>query len=102
MEIILKAVSKKIGYTQVLDNINCLFLGGKIYGIVGYNGSGKTMLLRAICGLIFPDSGKVIIDGKQLSLQVERLILTESDCIGTYPFRPHSALLLKSRNFSVT
>ena len=66
MEIILKAVSKKIGYTQVLDNINCLFLGGKIYGIVGYNGSGKTMLLRAICGLIFPDSGKVIIDGKQL------------------------------------
>ena len=34
MEIILKAVSKKIGYTQVLDNINCLFLGGKIYGIV--------------------------------------------------------------------
>ena len=31
MEIILKAVSKKIGYTQVLDNINCLFLDGKIY-----------------------------------------------------------------------
>lgn len=50
MEIILKAVSKKIGYTQVLDNINCLFLGGKIYGIVGYNGSGKTMLLRTIAG----------------------------------------------------
>ena len=54
MEIILKAVSKKIGYTQVLDNINCLFLGGKIYGIVGYNGSGKTMLLRTIAGLVIP------------------------------------------------
>lgn len=48
MEIILKAVSKKIGYTQVLDNINCLFLDGKIYGIVGYNGSGKTMLLLSL------------------------------------------------------
>lgn len=88
MEIILKAVSKKIGYTQVLDNINCLFLGGKIYGIVGYNGSGKTMLLRTIAGLVIPTSGTIV--------------LTESDCIGTYPFRPHSALLLKSRNFSVT
>ena len=85
MEIILKAVSKKIGYTQVLDNINCLFLGGKIYGIVGYNGSGKTMLLRTIAGLVIPTSGTI-----------------ERDCIGTYPFRPHSALLLKSRNFSVT
>mgnify|MGYP003034393022 FL=1 len=39
---------------------------GHVYGLVGRNGSGKTMLLRAICGLIFPDSGKVIIDGKQL------------------------------------
>lgn len=56
MEIILKAVSKKIGYTQVLDNINCLFLDGKIYGIVGYNGSGKTMLLRTIAGLVIPTS----------------------------------------------
>ena len=66
MEIILKAVSKKIGYTQVLDNINCLFLGGKIYGIVGYNGSGKTMLLRTIAGLVIPTSGTIDFDGKRL------------------------------------
>lgn len=50
MEIILKAVSKKIGYTQVLDNINCLFLGGKIYGIVGYNGSGKLCCSARLLG----------------------------------------------------
>ena len=66
MEIILKAVSKKIGYTQVLDNINCLFLGGKIYGIVGYNGSGKTMLLRTIAGLVISTSGTIDFDGKRL------------------------------------
>ena len=66
MEIILKAVSKKIGYTQVLDNINCLFLGGKIYGIIGYNGSGKTMLLRTIAGLVIPTSGTIDFDGKRL------------------------------------
>lgn len=66
MEIILKAVSKKIGYTQVLDNINCLFLDGKIYGIVGYNGSGKTMLLRTIAGLVIPTSGTIDFDGKRL------------------------------------
>lgn len=66
MEIILKAVSKKIGYTQVLDNINCLFLDGKIYGIVGYNGSGKTMLLRTLAGLVIPTSGTIDFDGKRL------------------------------------
>lgn len=88
MEIILKAVSKKIGYTQVLDNINCLFLGGKIYGIVGYNGSGKTMLLRTIAGLVIPTSGTIDFDGKRLHRDIS--------------IPPHSALLLKSRNFSVT
>ena len=51
---------------KILDNVNLTFESGHVYGLVGRNGSGKTMLLRAICGLIFPDSGKVIIDGKQL------------------------------------
>ena len=53
MEIILKAVSKKIGYTQVLDNINCLFLGGKIYGIVGYNG-WKNYVAPHDCWVSYP------------------------------------------------
>lgn len=66
MEIILKSVSKVINHTVVLDNINCRFSGGNIYGIVGPNGSGKTMLLRTISGLIIPTSGEVIFDGKRL------------------------------------
>lgn len=65
-EIIIENLSKIIKNNKILDNVNLTFESGHVYGLVGRNGSGKTMLLRAICGLIFPDSGKVIIDGKQL------------------------------------
>ena len=65
-EIIIENLSKTIKNNKILDNVNLTFESGPVYGLVGRNGSGKTMLLRAICGLIFPDSGKVIIDGKQL------------------------------------
>ncbi len=58
--------TKKIKGNTILDNINYTFESGKIYGIIGRNGSGKTMLLRAVCGLIFPDNGEVYIDDKQL------------------------------------
>ena len=59
-------IIQKIKGNIILDNINYTFEKGKIYGIIGRNGSGKTMLLRAICGLIFPDNGEVYIDDKQL------------------------------------
>ena len=65
-EMIIENLSKTIKNNKILDNVNLTFESGHVYGLVGRNGSGKTMLLRAICGLIFPDSGKVIIDGKQL------------------------------------
>lgn len=65
-EIIIENLSKTIKNNKILDNVNLTFESGHVYGLVVRNGSGKTMLLRAICGLIFPDSGKVIIDGKQL------------------------------------
>ena len=65
-ETIIENLSKTIKNNKILDNVNLTFESGHVYGLVGRNGSGKTMLLRAICGLIFPDSGKVIIDGKQL------------------------------------
>ena len=65
-EIIIENLYKTIKNNKILDNVNLTFESGHVYGLVGRNGSGKTMLLRAICGLIFPDSGKVISDGKQL------------------------------------
>ena len=65
-EIIIENLSKTIKNNKILDNVNLTFESGHVYGLVGRNGSGKTMLLRAICGLIFSDSGQGIIDGKQL------------------------------------
>lgn len=62
----IKKMSKTLSSRLVLDNINYNFDYGKVYGLYGPNGSGKTMLLRAIAGLIVPDSGTIVIDGKQL------------------------------------
>lgn len=59
-------LSKKIKGTTILDNINMEFYKGKVYGIRGINGSGKTMLFRAICGLITPTRGQITINGKIL------------------------------------
>jgi ABC-2 type transport system ATP-binding protein len=65
MIIKLTDVSKTIKGTKVLDNINLELTSGKVYGLKGKNGSGKTMLMRAICGLIRTD-GSIEIDGKIL------------------------------------
>lgn len=62
----LKNVNKTLSSRSVLDNINYNFEYGKVYGLCGTNGSGKTMLLRAIAGLIIPNSGEIVIDGKIL------------------------------------
>ncbi len=57
---------KKFKGVTVLEDINLRFDGGRIYGLQGKNGSGKTMLMRAVCGLIMPTEGSIDIDGKIL------------------------------------
>ena len=59
-------LSKEIGNELILKDINMRMESGHVYGIKGKNGSGKTMLMRAICGLIFPTHGSIMIDGKEL------------------------------------
>ena len=59
----IKNLSKNIKGNQVLDHVSCCLDEGNVYGIYGRNGSGKTMLMRCILGLIFADSGYVKIDG---------------------------------------
>lgn len=66
MYIRLKCVTKKIKQDILLDNISLEFQGGKVYGLQGKNGSGKTMLMRAICGLITLSDGEINIDGEIL------------------------------------
>ena len=70
MYVELKNISKTIKGTEVLHDINYRFEGGKIYGLKGKNGSGKTMLMRVICGLIVPSDGMVDINGEILGKEI--------------------------------
>ena len=60
-------IKKKIGDKLILDDISLNLDKGKIYGFRGRNGSGKTMLFRAICGLITIDQGYIVVDGLKLA-----------------------------------
>ena len=71
MEISIKEVTKWIRKKLILDHVNMTLVSGKIYGLQGPNGSGKTMLLRLIAGLILPTEGEVWIDGKKLGKEMD-------------------------------
>ncbi|MDE6622262.1 MAG: ATP-binding cassette domain-containing protein [Lachnospiraceae bacterium] len=59
-------LSKKFGDVMVLENINLNFEQGKIYGIVGRNGSGKTVLFKLMIGYLKPTGGRVVVCGKEI------------------------------------
>ncbi|MBQ1194019.1 MAG: ATP-binding cassette domain-containing protein [Lachnospiraceae bacterium] len=66
-----KNISKKLNNRIILHNISLKLESGKIYGFVGRNGSGKTMLFRAISGLMKPDEGEISLDEKILYKDME-------------------------------
>ena len=64
-------VSKDFGQERVLKSVSRDFEKGKIHGIVGNNGSGKTVLMKCICGFLLPTEGKVIVNGKYVGRDVD-------------------------------
>ena len=62
MELKVKNVSKKFDGNYVLKDVNLTFESGKIYGFVGRNGSGKSVLLKMICGFYSPSAGEILLD----------------------------------------
>ena len=66
MKLELQHVTKVIRRITVLNDVNLTLESGTIYGLRGINGSGKTMLMRLMAGLIRPTRGEVFLDGKQL------------------------------------
>ena len=66
-----KNVDLKIGKTQILKDINVDFEEGKIHGLIGRNGSGKTMLMKCICGFIKVTYGEITVDGKRVGKDVD-------------------------------
>ena len=73
MELIVENLHKKIKDKVILDDINLKLESGKVYGFVGRNGCGKTMLFRAISGLIKTNKGTVSLDGKYLHKDMDVL-----------------------------
>lgn len=64
-------VYKSFGKEQVLTGISLSILPGSIYGVVGNNGSGKTVLMKCICGFMKCDKGAIFVGGKQVGKEVD-------------------------------
>ena len=68
-----KNVSKSFKGICVLNDVNMTCRSGKIYGIVGYNGSGKTVLFKCICGFLHVDSGEISVNGRVMGKEMDML-----------------------------
>ena len=64
-------VNKFFGEEHVLKNVSRTFEKGKIHGIVGNNGSGKTVLMKCICGFLRPNSGAIFVNHKQVGRETD-------------------------------
>ncbi len=95
--------TKVLKKNTVLDKVNYTFKSGNIYGLSGRNGCGKTMLLRAISGLILPTEGRVTIDEKVIGKDMEfpdsmGLIIETMSMPGEYTALKNLELLAKIKN----
>ena len=64
-------VSKSFGEAEVLHEVSHEFEEGKIHGIVGNNGSGKTVLMKCICGFLLPTTGRILVRNKQVGRDMD-------------------------------
>ena len=62
---------KTFGQDTVLKGVSRNFERGRIHGVVGNNGSGKTVMFKCVCGFLMPTSGRVLVDGKQIGKDVD-------------------------------
>lgn len=84
----IKHCTKSVKKRTILDDINLSLEKGNVYGFVGHNGSGKTVLFKIIAGIIYADSGEVLIDGKIVNAAtaypVTRGVMIEN--VGLWPY----------------
>ena len=80
----LEAIRKRYGRKIILKDLTLHLRPGEIYGLLGPNGAGKSTTLRIITGLVRPDSGRVVIDGRDLA--VDRMAALR--CVGAQIERP--------------
>lgn len=74
MNIQVKNVTKTLGLikrNKVIDNVSMELKSGTVYGLSGINGSGKTMMMRLLCGLLVADKGEILIDRKKIGKDID-------------------------------
>lgn len=71
MKIELKNLSKSFDKNKVIDNVNITFTEGNIYGLYGRNGSGKSVIMKLICGFLLPTEGQILFDGIDFNAKSE-------------------------------
>lgn len=103
MDIRINNATKYIKNALILDNVSLELHGGTIYGLQGPNGSGKTMLMRLISGLIRPTKGTVEIDGKRLGKDMDfpgsmGLLIEEPAFLANHTGLKNLELLAQIRN----
>lgn len=67
----IEAAGKRYKDIWIFRNVSVSFSEGKIYGLIGRNGSGKTMLLKSICGLVRINEGTIYVDGKEVGSEID-------------------------------
>lgn len=81
MTVHLNNVTKKYGNEKALNEVTFHFQKGKIYGLLGPNGSGKSTTLKLITGLVYPNSGEVLVTGERVTRKISKSVayLTDVD-----------------------
>lgn len=69
--IIVENVVKQFGEERVLKNVSHAFEKGKVHGIIGNNGSGKTVMFKCICGFMQPTEGRILVRGREIGKDVD-------------------------------
>lgn len=64
-------IKKTIKGMTVIEDLSCELESGKVYGIYGRNGSGKTMFMRCLLGLVKIDQGKILVEGKEIGKEID-------------------------------
>jgi ABC-2 type transport system ATP-binding protein len=98
-------INKKIKHADVLNDITYTFNDQHTYGLSGRNGSGKTMLIRALCGLIYINSGTIKIDGKVLHQDLSfpssvGVIIEKTDLLSEYSAFTNLKILSKIKGIA--
>lgn len=106
MESIIKvdSVTKKFGADTALNNVSIEFYKGKIYGIIGRNGSGKTVLFKTIIGFLRPTNGRVLVEGKEIGKDTDfadniGIIIETPGFLGSYNGYKNLEYLANIKNF---